>query len=238
MPLKLLERKSIGRADKPPNIYLLPLAILLCVISGFCWSGLHAHNLHWRQTIFSVLAVMAWVSILSSLLRLAACLSPKPKAFAPNTVTQDLPHYTVLVPIFKEANMVKSLMQALSAIEYAPNKIQILLICKAVDPKTIAAVKFYIRHPFELIIVPKGTPQTKPRALNYAMKYARGEFITIYDAEDRPHPGQLLTALSAFKANSNWAALQAPLDYFNANHNWLTEQFGLEYASLVPVIWT
>ncbi len=189
----------------------------------------------WRRAIFQLLALIAWVSFIFSGLRFAACLSSKPSTFTPALMTENLPHYTVLVPLFNEANMVCGLMDALDAIEYPRDKLQILLICEAVDPKTIERVKFHIRAPFELIIVPKGHPQTKPRALNYAMQYAQGDFVTIYDAEDRPHPMQLLTAISAFKARPNWAALQAPLDYFNASHNWLTQQFSLEYAALFHV---
>jgi len=35
----------------------------------------------------------------------------------------------------------------------------------------------YLKPPFELIIVPKGSPQTKPRALNYAMGKAKGDIM-------------------------------------------------------------
>jgi cellulose synthase/poly-beta-1,6-N-acetylglucosamine synthase-like glycosyltransferase len=44
---------------------------------------------------------------------------------------------------------------------------------------------------FDLITVSPGLPQTKPRALNLALMFARGELVTIYDAEDIPQPMQL-----------------------------------------------
>ena len=103
------------------------------------------------------------------------------------------------------------------------------------DPITTAAVAKALRPPFRQIIVPKGTPQTKPRALNFALKSSRADFVTIYDAEDRPHPDQLLAALAAFEARPEWAAVQAPLDYFNHDDNWLTRQFALEYSALFHV---
>ena len=231
---------SLGWADKPPRLIGLRVIVFISVIAMIymCGASLAEPNIthwDWRKALFGGLAIIAWISCLFSLLRLAACLSPKPKAFIAQPLRKDLPHYTVLVPLFNEANMVRGLMQALEAIEYPRERLQILLICEAVDPKTIASVRFHMRAPFELIIVPKGSPQTKPRALNYAMQFARGKFITIYDAEDQPHPKQLLTALSAFKAKPNWAALQAPLDYYNADENWLTRQFSLEYAALFHV---
>ena len=78
-------------------------------------------------------------------------------------------------------------------------------------------------------------PQTKPKALNVAMKYARGDIITIYDAEDIPHPSQLKAAVRAFMADIRLGAVQAPLEYFNADQNWLTRQFALEYSALFHV---
>ena len=51
---------------------------------------------------------------------------------------------------------------------------------------------------FDILIVPRGKPQTKPRALNYAMQFARGTLVTIYDGEDIPQPGQLKLAAAQF----------------------------------------
>ncbi|MEP1230613.1 MAG: glycosyltransferase family 2 protein [Litorimonas sp.] len=230
----------IGRANTLPKRFMfraISLLIIICLVALFVVDvaliELPVFNL--RNLIFKLLTIMAWVSFIFSGFRLAACLSPKPKAFTPATLANDLPVYTVLVPLFNEANMVSGLMQALDAIIYPREKLQILLICEVIDPNTIAHVQRHMRAPFDLIIVPKGHPQTKPRALNYAVQYANGEFITIYDAEDRPHPLQLLTAITAFKTHPKWAALQAPLEYFNADQNWLTRQFSLEYAALFHV---
>ncbi|MEN9012823.1 MAG: hypothetical protein ABF241_12360 [Yoonia sp.] len=51
------------------------------------------------------------------------------------------------------------------------------------------------------IIVPKGTLRTKPRALNFALDFARGSIIGVYDAEDAPERDQLRTVATQF-ANS------------------------------------
>ena len=55
------------------------------------------------------------------------------------------------------------------------------------------------RGPFEVIRMPAGTPRTKPRACNYAFKFAKGEFTVIYDAEDRPERDQLRKAVAMFR---------------------------------------
>ncbi len=188
-----------------------------------------------RVAFKSLFAGMAWLSAGFAVIRLISLLTAKPPHRGLAEVTNDLPHYTVLVPLFHEAQMVDQLMRGLAQLRYPQDKIDIVLITEDVDPFTTQAVAQALRPPFRHVIVPKGTPQTKPRALNYAMQSSHGEFVTIYDAEDRPHPDQLLAAIAAFQARPDWAAVQAPLDYFNHSDNWLTRQFALEYAALFHV---
>ena len=80
-------------------------------------------------------------------------------------------------------------------------------------------------------------PQTKPRALNYALQYSRGELLTIFDAEDIPEPNQLRLAAATFASLPvDVACLQAQLLFYNPNENWLARQFTIEYASLFGLL--
>jgi len=64
----------------------------------------------------------------------------------------------------------------------------------------------------EMLVVPPGPPRTKPRALNYGLARARGEFVVVYDTEDRPHPDQLTASVRAFQAaGGGLACVQARL---------------------------
>lgn len=86
---------------------------------------------------------------------------------------------------------------------------------------------------FELITAPPGGPRTKPKALNAALPFARGAFIAIFDAEDRPEPDQLRRALDAFAAGDDrLACAQARLTIDNTADNWLARLFTAEYAGL------
>jgi cellulose synthase/poly-beta-1,6-N-acetylglucosamine synthase-like glycosyltransferase len=52
-----------------------------------------------------------------------------------------------------------------------------------------------LRPEYEIVLVPDMMPRTKPKALNYGLAGARGEYLAIYDAEDRPQlqkPADLL----------------------------------------------
>jgi len=82
-------------------------------------------------------------------------------------------------------------------------------------------------------VVPELHPRTKPKALNYALPFARGEYLVIFDAEDRPEPDQLRRAFNAFRTGRpNLATVQAKLNLYNASDNWLTRQFTIEYCAL------
>jgi len=227
---KWKDYEQLGFADKPANRPLSKSMIRLCIFGYLIWLCLDV-----RDAVTGLFATMAWVSVVFALFRVAAVITPKPKSAGLAELTSDLPHYTVLVPLFHEAQMVPHLMASLARLKYPLHKLDIVLITEAVDPFTTTAVAKALYPPFRQVVVPKGTPQTKPRALNYALESCRGEFVTIYDAEDRPHPDQLLAAIADFRARQDWAAVQAPLDYFNDQDNWLTRQFALEYAALFHV---
>jgi cellulose synthase/poly-beta-1,6-N-acetylglucosamine synthase-like glycosyltransferase len=72
--------------------------------------------------------------------------------------------------------------------------------------------------------------------LNFALPFARGSFIVIYDAEDRPQPDQLRRALQAFRAGDDrLACVQARLCIDNTADSWLTRLFTAEYAGQFDV---
>lgn len=116
--------------------------------------------------------------------------------------------------------------------EYPRERLQIILALEADDEATRAAVDALgLQAPYEIVLAPLEGPRTKPKALNIALAHARGEFCTIYDAEDRPHPYQLTTALAAFREGApNLACVQAPLLADNAGASWISAQFAAEYA--------
>lgn len=180
-------------------------------------------------------AALSVFVITIALVRYAACVKALLRKDLPAPEPDIWPTYTVLVPVRDEAHMVSGLMKGLAKLDYPVTRFEILMISEANDPETTRAVLANLRPPFKSVVVPTSLPATKPKALNVAMQIAKGDIITIYDAEDRPHPAQLKAAASALMKNPKLAAVQAPLSYYNANQNWLTRQFTLEYDSLFEV---
>lgn len=145
------------------------------------------------------------------------------------------PVYSVLVALHDEKEMAGELVAALSALQWPTSRLEVMLVCEGDDAGTIAAVAAAIagRPQFAIVLVPPSLPRTKPKALNVALPLATGEFLVIYDAEDRPRPDQLEAAFQRFCASEpRLACLQAPLIVRNGASSWLSGHFALEYAAL------
>ncbi len=145
---------------------------------------------------------------------------------------RSLPIYTILVPVYKEPEVMPILINSLSKLDYPHERLDVLILLEENDQATIEAARAakpprYVR----LLIVPDSKPKTKPKACNYGLAFARGEYLTIYDAEDIPDPDQLKKAIIAFKkGDPSLVCVQAALNYFNRNENFLTRMFTLEYS--------
>ncbi len=143
-----------------------------------------------------------------------------------------LPIYTILVPVYNEPDVIPILIQALKQLDYPHEKLDVLLLLEEKDLVTIEAAQAakppgYVRF----IYIPDSQPKTKPKACNYGLAFARGEYLTIYDAEDIPDTDQLKKSIIAFrKGPKNLVCVQAALNYFNRDENFLTRMFCLEYS--------
>ncbi len=181
---------------------------------------------------------LCWLAFMgNALLRLAACAVPPVRSTTPAEADEPLPVYTVIVALYREAEIVPQLLSAMLRLAYPRDRIEILFALEADDLETLAAFRTQNLPPeVRIIEVPDGTPRTKPRALNHALGLATGDLIVIYDAEDQPHPGQLLAAARAFNAGDpRLACLQAPLRPVGGE-TFIARQFAAEYAVQFAVL--
>jgi hypothetical protein len=113
-----------------------------------------------------------------------------------------LPVYTVLVPAYREPEVVTRLLGALGRIEYPPARLDVKLLLGEDDDMTIEAGRAAdTGSEVEVVLVPAGEPRTKPKALNYGLTLARGEMITIYDATA---PASLIGGAGAGLPGRGW----------------------------------
>lgn len=143
-----------------------------------------------------------------------------------------LPIYTMLVPVYKEAEVIGGLLSAIGAIDYPQHKLDVRILLEEDDTETILALEnMDLPSNCLPVVVPASQPQTKPKACNYGLLHARGTYVVIYDAEDRPDPDQLKKAYLAFRnLPDDYVCLQGKLNYFNSNQNMLTRLFTMEYS--------
>ncbi|HLY29632.1 MAG TPA: glycosyltransferase, partial [Ktedonobacterales bacterium] len=142
------------------------------------------------------------------------------------------PSYTILCPLYHEVAVVPQYVEAMRLLDYPHDRLQVLLLTEEDDRQTRAALEaMYLPSNFEIVVVPDGQPRTKPRACNYGLLRATGEYIVIYDAEDIPDPLQLKKAALMFADHGpNVACVQAKLNFYNPVQNLLTRWFTAEYS--------
>ncbi len=183
--------------------------------------------------------MLAPVFMLAALAVLTAAVeSLRPDVPSPRLAMRDLPRYSVLVPLYRESNIVGDLVGYLARIDYPRDRIEIFLLVEEDDGETRQALAG-LRLPgwFRVLAVPPGEPRTKPRALNAALPFCTGDCLVIYDAEDHPEPDQLLRAAARFRTMPpDVACLQARLGISNSYDGFLTRRFAIDYAALFDCI--
>jgi len=159
---------------------------------------------------------------------------PKIDTQRPSDVMQlRQPVVSVMVPLFKEKSIASTLVTRLATLQYPKHLLDVVLVTEDNDSLTKATLEATdLPGWMRIVVVPKGTLRTKPRALNYALDFCRGSIIGVYDAEDAPAPDQIEKVVAAFHtAPPQVACLQGVLDFYNRRTNWLSRCFAVEYAT-------
>ncbi len=161
---------------------------------------------------------------------------PPELTFSPEEVANlseaDLPIYTILCPLYKESAVLPHFAENINNLDWPKSKLDVLLLLEEDDQQTIAAAKsLNLPAYFRTLVVPHSMPKTKPKACNYGLAHAKGDYVVIYDAEDRPEADQLKKAYLGFnKSKDTVVCLQGKLNYYNPHQNLLTRLFTTEYS--------
>ena len=209
------------------------IAAVGAVAAGACLLGVARFDV-----LQAVASAALWLTFSAALiLRSMASIASDAEVPTPTLADDELPVYTVVVALYRETGVVQDLVNAIDALDYPKNKLDIKLVVERRDLDTLGRLA-ELRLParYEVIVAPPGEPQTKPRALNIALSSARGELLVVYDAEDAPSPDQLRLAASRFAADEGIDCLQARLAVRNHDDSWLSKLFAMEYAALFDLI--
>jgi cellulose synthase/poly-beta-1,6-N-acetylglucosamine synthase-like glycosyltransferase len=216
-------------ATTPPRAWRARLIVLTCLLAA-AWQPLLA---------LDVVGALAAVWFLAfSLLRLICALIPQQvTSCSPRLRDDELPVYSIIIALYREATSVPGLLRSLQRLDYPPEKLDIILVLEMDDLQTRAAIARARPGPQIQVLIAQATgPKTKPKALNVALPFARGSFVAVYDAEDDPDPQQLRAALDMFHHHDETVAcVQAGLHFDNLNHSLLSRMSAVEYAGLFAV---
>lgn len=226
-----------------PGQRILSVLLLLGAVAGLV--------LRTRETLTVLVGICVVFYTLFAALKLAVSIAGRgyrPPQVAPvDSADPQLPRYAILLPVHKEANILRHLVARIGRLDYPKRQLRVLLLIEADDQETLEAARgiglqFHGEDSYTppeqlahiiVVVIPPGGPKTKPNAMNVAMDIVieQGcEFCTIYDAEDRPDVDQLLKAVGTFRlAPPDLACLQAELVFWNDDTNWLTALYWIGY---------
>jgi glycosyltransferase XagB len=235
LPLEESAFKSITSFQKR-----LALFLVLLFVGGLV--------INWHTTLLitlSLLTVYYFTDLIFNFFLISRSFTKNPEIAISDIEMNGIPDaswpsYTVFCPLYKEWNVIPQFIRAMSNLDYPKDKLQVMLLLEEDDTETIAQVKkMTLPAYFDVVIVPDSQPKTKPKALNYGLLKATGDYIVVYDAEDVPDPKQLKKAVIAFtKAKKDTICVQAKLNFYNPQQNALTRLFTAEYSLWFDLVLT
>ncbi|HVM67836.1 MAG TPA: glycosyltransferase [Acidimicrobiales bacterium] len=136
--------------------------------------------------------------------------------------------FSLIVPARHEEKVIAETLGRLIATDYPD--FEILLVLGHDDTGTQAAAQPVVdAHPDVVrVVIDENWPKNKPKALNTALPYCRGQITGVFDAEDEVHP-QLLRRVDECFQRTDADVVQAGVQLMNFHSNWFAVRNVLEY---------
>lgn len=228
-----LSCRTWARRAPAAALLLLGLAAALLALAGAVpvLAGLLA---------FAVLSNLATTLLRATALALSFAETPRRTApgVTPLARFRRRPLVSLLVPLYRETAVLTPLLGAMARIDYPAELLDIVLVIEEDDEPMANALAARSLPPHVRVLpVPADRLRTKPRAMNYALDFASGEIVGVYDAEDVPDPAQVADVVRRFaESPGEVACVQARLGHYNVRQNWLARCFAIEYATWFEVL--
>jgi len=139
--------------------------------------------------------------------------------------------FTIMLPARHEEDVYRETIQKVYDLNYPKELLQIIAICSDDDMGTIAEAQAKIDElgdPNVQLLIYNNKPTSKPRGLNHALQVSRGDVVTIFDAEDEPHP-DILNIINTTMLNEDVDVVQSGVQLMNHNTKWFCFLNVLEY---------
>lgn len=224
------ENSAIVTFSRNQQIVILITLLVLIIMLIFNYkAALFSINIFF-QSIYAVMTALKLLIVMKGANRDAQLRFTQEEIDAIDE--KELPIYTILIPVYKEKEVIKTLIKNIENIDYPQYKLDVCILLEEDDVETIEVINsMNLPGNYRAVIVPDCKPRTKPKACNYGLIRAKGKYVVIYDAEDRPEPDQLKKVYLCYKKlPDSYVCVQAKLNYFNSSQNILTKWFTQEYS--------
>jgi len=135
------------------------------------------------------------------------------------------------LPAYHEADVYANTIEKVYNLNYPQKLVQIITLLRENDTETIKVASEKInqlRASNIQLLVTSDKHGGKPHQLNLGLKVAAGEVVTIFDAEDEPHP-DILQVINTIFLNEPVDAVQSGVQLMNHNTKWFCFLNVLEY---------
>ncbi len=150
---------------------------------------------------------------------------------APTAYREPCLSFTILLPARHEERVYRETIEKIYDLNYPKELMQIIAICREDDLDTIAEARAIIDvlgDPNVQLLIFNDEPVNKPHGLNLGLQIARGDVVTIFDAEDEPHL-DILNIINTTILNEDVDAVQSGVQLMNHNTKWFCFLNVLEY---------
>ena len=231
--------KQLTRAALPflPSFYSANCKRFSYLLLFICLGIQLSFNKDYILILLHIAASLSYISMIFMkvcLLKKGISLSKLKEAVNPMVDENELPSYSIILPLYKEEGVIDQLVTHMQNIDYPDHLLSIFIVLEIDDIKTQEGIQAYkFTQEFYCVSCPDSYPKTKPKACNYAMQFIYSDIVVIYDAEDIPHHNQLRDVALSFKySDSSVACIQCQLYWYNMYDNWLSFMFAIEYKIL------
>lgn len=140
--------------------------------------------------VLLIFTVRRWLFTLSALW---------PVKPAPRPPISDAPSVLLLAPIRNEAQTLPEFLPALAALAYPTEKLTVVLVNDGSTDGSRELLEHWVQGRPNWHVLSLVHNVGKAQALNEALaRFPQGEIITIYDADERPHPETLVILVAPF----------------------------------------
>src|SRR5579883_608310 len=181
----------------------------------------------------AIICLMTAQAIFSIRLRLYIWEEPERANLnsAPATYRAPQLSFTILLPAYHEEALYADTIQKVYDLNYPKQLVQVLALLREHDTGTIKVAQEKLKQlhaPNVQLLITNDKHGGKPHQLNLGLKVARGDIVTIFDAEDEPHP-DILQVINTIFLDESIDAVQSGVQLMNHNTKWFCFLNVLEY---------